>query len=332
MTEAVAASVTQSEEEAFWRTHMPSGVASTAKDASMETGQDGGSTAATETTQAHKEDDRGGKWARDQGHRGKGRNSGRGGDTYGQYDGHSKRKGQWCGDGDGQSQEKVISDLKRQIRALQRCALRHEDSIQVLRQEVSFVVFMRTGVDASIVKPLAEARAAWTRQKEQDPQSLNKPIGSTMFACWMNELLARAVGLLSKPEAVKKMAELKWMNQEGNYLRWDQESKTLMEDASRTPVTTAQATEILQDVLKCSMDSTAITRFFPTRPLAPELKGEAITMMLQFAFKGDAPDRLVQHMHTLSGLAVTQLCACQLRPERAQRSGLAVAISKELPR
>ena len=81
MTEAVAASVTQSEEEAFWRTYMPSGVASTAKDASMETGQDGGSTAATETTQAHKEDDRGGKWARDQGHRGKGRNGSRGGDT-----------------------------------------------------------------------------------------------------------------------------------------------------------------------------------------------------------------------------------------------------------
>ena len=194
---------------------------------------------------------------------------------------------------------------------------------------------MRTGVDASIVKPLAEARAAWTRQKEQDPQSLNKPMRSTMFACWMNELLARAVGLPSKPEAVKKMAELKWMNPEGtswHYLRWDQESKTLLEDASRAPVTTAKATEILQDVLRCSMDSTAITRFFPTRPLNLELKGEAITMMLQFAFKGDAPNRLVQHMHTLSGLAVTQLCACQLRPERAQRSGLAVAISKELPR
>ena len=53
-------------------------------------------------------------------------------------------------------------------------------------------------------------------------------------------------------------------------------------------------------------------------------------MILQFALRGEASDRLIQRMHTLSGLAVTQLCASQLRPERAQRSGLAMAISKEL--
>ena len=225
------------------------------------------------------------------------------------------------GGNDWGNQSKVIADLKRQIQALQKCTLRHEDSIQILRREVSFVVFLRTGVDASIVGPLATARAAWTRQKEQDPKSLTKPMRATMFACWMNELLARAIGLPSKPEAVKRLVDMKSLDAEGQgwrYLKWDQEAKILVPDEARAVVASSQTIEILQDVLRCSMDSTAVTRFFPMRPLTPELKGEAITVILQFALRGE------------SSVALTQLCASQLRPERAQRSGLAVAISKEL--
>ena len=189
MTEIPAAVVSPSEEEAFWKTYMPSGIASTATDASMDPKNDGGSTAATDTAQGHKEDDRGGKWVRDQGQRGKGRNSGRGGGAYGQADSLAKKKDQrWGYDHDSRSQEKTIADLRRQVQALQKCALRREDSLQILRQEVSFVVFLRMGVDASIVGPLAEARAAWSRQKEENPQSLSKPMRSTMFACWMRTL------------------------------------------------------------------------------------------------------------------------------------------------
>ena len=332
---ATGTGVTPSEEESFWKMYMPAGIASTAGDAQMDSKQDGDSTAATDSAQGHKEDDRGGKWYKDQGQRGKGRNSGRGDGTYQQSDTSARRKDQrWSqGGNDWGDQSKVIADLKRQIQALQKCTLRHEDSIQILRQEVSFVVFLRTGVDASIVGPLATARAAWTRQKEQDPKSLTKPMRATMFACWMNELLARAIGLPSKPEAVKRLVDMKWLDAEGQgwrYLKWDQEAKILVPDEARTVVSSAQAIEILQDVLRCSMDSTAVTRFFPTRPLTPELKGEAITMILQFALRGDSSGRLIQHMHSLSGLVITQLCASQLRPERAQRSGLAVAISKEL--
>ena len=204
LSEAPAAIVTPSEEEFFWKTYMRAGIASAASDANMDSKQDGDSTAVGDSANGHKEDDRGGKWARDQGQRGKGRNSGRGGGSYTQYENPTKKKDQRWGYGgsDWGSQEKVIADLKRQIQALQKCTLRREDSIQILRQEVSFVVFLRAGVDASIVGPLADARAAWSRQKEQNPQSLTKPMRSTMFSCWMNELLARAIGLPSKPEAL----------------------------------------------------------------------------------------------------------------------------------
>ena len=95
-------------------------------------------------------------------------------------------------------------------------------------------------------------------------------------------------------------------------------------------ISLAQTTETLQDVLRCSIDPTAITRFFPTRPLTPELKDETITMIFQFALRGESSSRLIQPMHILNGLAITQLCAYQFRPERAQRFGLAMTISKEL--
>ena len=337
--EVAGTGVTPSEEESFWKTYMPAGIASTAStagDASMRSATEGGSTEAADSTQGHKEDDRGGKWYKDQGQRGKGRNSGRGDGGHQQYDASARRKDQrWGQTGNDQwgDHSKIIADLKRQIQALQKCALRHEDSISILRQEVSFVVFLRTGVEASIVGPLANARAAWTRQKEQDPKSLTKPMRATMFACWMNELLARAIGLPSKPETIQKLVGIKWLVAEGqawSYLKWDQEARILVADESRDSVPTGHAVEVLQDIMRCSMDSSAVTRFFPTRPLTPELKGEAITMILQFALRGESSGRLIQHMHTLSGLAITQLCASQLRPERSQRSGLAVAISKEL--
>ena len=97
-------------------------------------------------------------------------------------------------------------------------------------------------------------------------------------------------------------------------LKWDQEATALVPDEGRAVVAQTQAVETLQDVLRCSMHATAVTRFFPTRPLTPELKGEAITVILQFALKGESANRLVQHMHTLSGLAVAQLWSSQLRP------------------
>ena len=98
---------------------MSSGIASTAIDIIMHPYKDGSSIAATDSAQDYREDDRGGKWARDQGHRGKGRNSGRGGGSGYQAETSSRKKIQkWNYGSDWSGQEKVIADLKRQKQAL----------------------------------------------------------------------------------------------------------------------------------------------------------------------------------------------------------------------
>ena len=71
LSEAPAATVTPSEEESFWKMCMPAGIASTASDANIHSKQDGDSTAVGDSANGHKVDDRGGKWARGQGQRGK---------------------------------------------------------------------------------------------------------------------------------------------------------------------------------------------------------------------------------------------------------------------
>ena len=104
---AMAETPAPSEEETFWN---------------MEPTQDGNQKAAEEAGQGHEEDDRGGKWARDQGNCSKGRNNGRGGGSYAQQDASSKKRDQRWGNGGGvwNNQERTIADLRRQVQALQK--------------------------------------------------------------------------------------------------------------------------------------------------------------------------------------------------------------------
>ena len=133
-------------------------------------------------------------------------------------------------------------------------------------------------------------------------------------------------------ETQDKLAQVGWFDKAGQnwqYLKWSPSQRKLEVDA-RPPVPRQVAQEVLQDVLKLSLEEGAVSRFYPTRPMQPDLKGEALALLLQFPLRGEAADKLVSHMNLLCGLAVTQLCACQFRPDRGQRSGLAVAISKDV--
>ena len=134
----------------------------------------------------------------------------------------------------------------------------------------------------TIVGALAEARAAWSRQKEQSPDQAHA-------LDYVNELLARAVGLQSKPDVRKTMADLKWL--EGHlwrYLKGDQSTRQMLPDKSCASVAMNAVVEILQDVLKCPWTQTPSRGFFPAGPLSPELKGDAVAMILQFALRGEA--------------------------------------------
>ena len=287
---------------------------------------------------ANELDGRGGKWAKEQSGRGKGRNSGRGGGAPAIEDSSRRKDHKWSqnwnqswGKDDGRdSDRQTIQDLRRQINALQKLALRHEDAIGTLRAESSFVCFLRCGVDASVIEPLAQARAAWARQKETAPESLTKPMRAVLFQCLLTELLARAVGM--QEETQDKLAQMGWFDKTGQnwqYLKWSPSLRKLEVD-TKPPVPRQVAQDVLQEVLKLSHEEGAIARFYPARPMQPDLKGEALALLLQFPLRGETADGLVSHMHLLCGLAVTQLCACQFRPDRGQRSGLAVAISKDV--
>ena len=330
-------------ENAFWANFMPAGKQAAAANSEQTAANERMDVdpARTKDDNAAAEDSefdgRGGKWAKEQTGRGKGRNSGGGGGTAAGDD--KQRKDQkWTSwnqswgsrDAGRDSDRQTIQDLRRQVGALQRPALRHEDAINTLRADCSFVCFLRTHVDASVVGPLSQARSAWAAQKERSPESLTKPTRTVLFQCLVSELLARTVGL--QEESINHLARVGWFNKETqswHYLRWSQSEKKLEVD-SKPPVPRQLAQDVIQDVVKLSAEEGAIARFYPTRPLQPDLKGEALALLLQFPTRGETADKLISHMNLLCGLAVTQLCACQFRPERGQRSGLAVAISKEM--
>ena len=130
------------------------------------------------------------------------------------------------------------------------------------------------------------------------------------------------------------MANLKWFSvaeQSWSYMVWDAENKLLIPDGSRRGLGVDKAVVHVQNILKHAAEPDTIARFHPTRPLVPELKGDAITMLLQTGLQTQASLALHDDLRALSGSAVGLLVGLQMKPDRGQRSALAQAMAKDLP-
>ncbi|CAE7803157.1 unnamed protein product, partial [Symbiodinium sp. CCMP2456] len=188
--------------------------------------------------------------------------------------------------------EAEIAKLKACMAQLQRMILRHEDSINIAKIEVSYVAHFRIDAPNSLVRSIFLAADTWRKARENAPQTINKPLRATLLKCVFMELRTR-------------IAE---MSQE----------KSLERDGSKPGVTTEAVLSIMDDIDKAVPQPYAVTRFHPTRPLAAEMKGESLTFMVQFGQQNDHAEKLCTVVPVLCGLAVTQLIAMAIKPEYLQ--------------
>ena len=178
---------------------------------------------------------------------------------------------------------------------------------------------------SSIVPALAQARIGWTATKSKNPDALKKPMRSTLFGCLFSELLARMVAHGSDDKLQEEMEKLRWFcvkDQTWSYMVWNSETKQLIPDESRKPMHAEEAVAHAQNILRYAAEPETISRFHPTRPLVPDIKGEAINMILQTGLKTPASLAIHEDLRALSGSAVGLLVGLQLKPDRGQRSAL----------
>ena len=345
MTEPDA--LVSSSEDNFWRSFMPAG---TAAPEAMSVDQSGQATGAQKAeggqvpTEDDKGDSRGGKWVKDN-QKGKGRTQ-QGGPSekwatsggQGRGSGNGRRSGQdkdkdskWYGR---QWHEDETESLKRQLASVQRLLMRHEDAINVLKAEHSYVLHMKINIPSSIVPSLSKARAGWHALRSEKPQEITRPMRVTLWTCVLQEWLARLVALPSVPETMENLEKLGWYIQAKNefpYLQWKADTQQLVPDTGKTPLPYEQSKAMLQDLIRVSVSAGVISRFFPTRPLAAEMRGESVTFLLQLCMRGDDSQRAHEVLNAFCGSACSLVVGMQIKPDRGVRSGLAQAISAEIP-
>ena len=150
----------------------------------------------------------------------------------------------------------------------------------------------------------------------------------------LQEWLARLVSLPAVLETIAGLEKLGWYdgtNKVFPYLKWNAETQQLVADSTKTSFSYEQGQTMLQELIRVSVSAGVIARFFPTRPLAAEMRGESVTFLLQLCARGLDAEKAHELLDVFCGSACSLLIGMQVKPDRGTRSGLAQAISKELP-
>ena len=332
---AEADQLVTSMEDEFWKSFMPAGTASSAE---MAVDQSAGRK--PDETQGPKDDDgRGGKWAKDN-RKGKGRTQqSEKADRWRSDDGHGRGGGggRWPSkekEYRGTWRESEVDGVKRQLASVQRLLLRHEDAINTQKAEYSFVLHLRINVPSTIVPSLSKARTGWHALRQEKPAEVTRPMRVALWTCGLQEWLARLVALPSVPATQTGVEKLGWFDIQKNaflYVQWHAESQQLVTDQTKEAIPYEQGKTMLQELIKVSVSAGVIARFFPTRPLAAEMRGESVTFLLQLCARGNEAEKAHEILGVFCGSACSLLIGMQVKPDRGTRNGLAQAISKEIP-
>ena len=270
------------------------------------------------------------------GGRGKGQNKRWDNQAEDNKEGGSQRDWQnwrWKEQGDSGNLAKRVAALEQQVSQLARLSLRHEDGLNLVRAEVSYVIHAKIGCDSSIVGSLAKVQATWREMKLKEPQKLDKPMRATLVLCLFKEIICRVQRLPEDEKALKEFRSLGWISEDSNFwpfLVWKAETKQLVPQLDRPGLPTQILVEHLSAVVRHCTEEHALARFHPIRPISDSMAGESVVFLLQVGLCSESGSQLGQHLKTLCMNRSLQLCGCTLRPDRTQRSNLANQISKSL--
>ena len=99
----------------------------------------------------------------------------------------------------------------------------------------------------------------------------------------------------------------------------------------KAPLAYDKCKSMLQELIRVNVGVGVIARCFPTRPLAAEMRGESVTFLLQLCVRGAEAEKPHEVLDMFCGSACSLMVGTQIKPDKGTRSGLAQAISKDIP-
>ena len=228
--------------------------------------------------------------------------------------------------------QREIKQLKESVFALQKMALRHEDSGNCLKAELSWVMFLRLDMRATVVPALYKMQEKWRELKEKHPEELTNPMRIDLVKALFKEFSVRLEALCQQEEQMSTLINMGWLQRDPmqwHYVKWDPEHERLRAEPTRQPVTHAKVAAIVGALQQLATPD-VVTRFHPSRGIVEHMGGKSLTMSLQTSIHGEAAETIRGHLRTLSGLGATQLLGMGVRQDRQGRSALANVIQKQI--
>ena len=151
--------------------------------------------------------------------------------------------------------------------------------------------------------------------------------------CLFKEILCRVERLGKDEQALAEFKAHGWISEDLNFwpvLTWDADSKKLVPVKSLPGLATPVLVDRLKAVIRRCTGDHALARFHPVRPISDSMTGESVVFLLQTGLLSDSAQQLALHLRALCTSSAMQLCGCSLKPDRSQRSSLALQVSKHL--
>ena len=202
---------------------------------------------------------------------------------------------------------------------MSRMMIRQEDVLTILRQSTGWVWWLRVQAP-TIVPDLFQAAQVW-KKEVTDPKSrmAGTSLRSALLWCILHRL---SLALQSDDTAQLELAmQNGWCTKDKAwvYQVWSPAQQRLEIDETRKPLSTSAVLQLLSD-MKSLISGDTVSRFHATRPLAEQMSGQVLTMVMDISFRKASANELYRKLEDLQGLAALQLCGVQFRKEGFKRS------------
>ncbi|CAE7349913.1 unnamed protein product [Symbiodinium sp. KB8] len=214
------------------------------------------------------------------------------------------------------------------IKAMGRLILRQETSIQVLKQNSAWDLYLQPGPQGPI--PML-FKASTTYREESKNKRMDLPLRAQLLSTLFQTVLQCIQAVGTHPEQTKAVQAKGWMNQEGKwtYQRWDPSIQALIVDESRLPMEHQELVGLLGALATAVRAKDVIHRFNATHPITPDQKGTS-RFLLEVGLRAQGVAEVWLGLEKLQNLAALQVVGMQLRRDGLQRCNLAADIQKML--
>ena len=214
------------------------------------------------------------------------------------------------------------------MRAMSALALRHEDSINTLQADLSFIVYLDTPgkTAASAIPALVQT------QREHKQTSEGIPLRQKLFLALFSQLESQIQKVVADKDLIQAGVHDGLLKQEGSsevhfvFQTWDATAAKQVLNNSVKPISTKEILLILREIASLAGTPGSISRFQISRSLTVDMAGGPVRVQIQLGqfATTDLRDRL----QSLVGSTVWLLIGANFRKGDIKRSPLALQIER----